>query len=357
MTEPSHSSLFEKAITVIPIDTKTYRAHLEPAWCIGKVPHGGYTASILYRTAAVHFARKYDTNIRSGRPPEPVGLQISFLRRTFTGPAILAVQEVKLGARVSTIHVTLSQEPDQAPSTNESADESGLEVKVVAYITLSSPDTEEGPVINGAWDLTPPIPPGSLAAGLIDFKALVQEGRDGAWALGPRAPIAMHAMKHLKLFSPSHTLSTKTLEERTKQVVDQWAQFTPGGKPARWSNEAVIYLADSFPVALARMGAMETTRLLALEGKEEAAKSTIEPRFYPFWYPTIMMNIDLKARLPPEGVEWLHSRVMTRTLHGNRADLDVLILDQKGTLVSTMKLGREDELTAASTSLRLNPGL
>lgn len=36
MAEPSHSWLFEKAITVIPIDTKTYGAHLEPAWCIGK---------------------------------------------------------------------------------------------------------------------------------------------------------------------------------------------------------------------------------------------------------------------------------------------------------------------------------
>lgn len=240
-----------------------------------------------------------------------------------------------MGARVSTIHVTLSQESDQTASTNESVDESDLEVKVVAYITLSSPDTEEGPVINGARDLTPSMPPGSLAAGSIDFKALSQKGRDGAWELGPRPPSAMHAMKHLKLFSPSHTLVTKTLEERTKQVVDQWAQFIPGGKPARWSNEALIYLADSFPAASARMGAMEMTRLLALEGKEEAAKSTIEPAIYPFWYPTVTMNIDLKVRLPPEGVEWLHSRVVTRTLHGSRADLDVLILDQKGRLVST----------------------
>jgi hypothetical protein len=245
------------------------------------------------------------------------------------------VQETKLGARVSTIHVTLSQKPDQPATTNESADGSDLEVKVVAYITLSPPDAEDGPAIKGTWDLTPPIPPGSLAGGLIDFTSLAEEGRDGAWLLGPQAPPTLHAMKHLKLFSPSHALLTRTLEDRTKQVVDQWAQFTPGGKPAQWSNEAVVYLADIFPMALARMGAMETSRLLALEGKGETAKNTIEPELYQFWYPTVTMNIDLKARLPPEGVQWLHSRVVTRMLRGSRADLDVLILNQKGELVST----------------------
>lgn len=96
-----------------------------------------------------------------------------------------------------------------------------------------------------------------------------------------------------------------------------------------------MYLADIFPAALTRMGAMETSRLLALEGKEEATKSTIEPELYQFWYPNVTINIDLKARLPPEGAECLHLRVVTRMLRGSRVDLDVLILDQKGELVST----------------------
>lgn len=299
------------------------------------VPHGGYTTSILYRTAAVHFARKHDSYGGQGRAPEPIGLQISFLRRTFAGPAILTVQEIKLGARISTIHVTISQKPDQLATANELPDESDLESKVVAYISLTPPDTEEGPTIEGTWKPDPPMPPGSLAEGSIDFVALAEKEKDGAWVLGPQAHSAMFAVKHSRLFSPSQSLQTKTLDHRTKQVIDQWAQFKPGGRPARWSNEAVMYLADIFPAGLARMGAMETSRLLMLEGKEGAIKSTVEPELYPFWYPTVTMNIDLKARIPPEGVEWLHSRVVTRTLRGSRADLDVMILDQKGKLVCT----------------------
>ncbi|GKZ74308.1 hypothetical protein AnigIFM60653_009929 [Aspergillus niger] len=301
MAAPAHSSLFERAITVVPIDSNNYSANLDLAWCIGK---------------------------------EPVGLQISFLRRTFSGPAILTVEEIKLGARVSTIHVTLSQKPHQASST-EPPDGRALEVNVAAYITLSPPNTEDGPVIKGAWNLSPPLPPGSLPNGWVDFKTLVQNGTDGAWALGPRAAPELHAMKHLKIYSPLQSLLPRTLEDHTNQVVDQWAQFMPGGNPAKWSNEAVMYLADIFPAALARMGAMETRRLLALQGKERTDKSTIEEGMAQFWYPTVMMNIDIKTRLPPEGVEWLHSRVVTRMLRGSRADLDVLVLDQNQELIAT----------------------
>ncbi|KAJ5380353.1 uncharacterized protein N7496_002781 [Penicillium cataractarum] len=335
MAQPSHSSLFEKAMTVIPIDSSTYSANLDPAWCIGTVPHGGYTASVLYRTATIHFARKYTTRKQLARSPEPIGLQISFLRRTFTGPAILTVQEIKLGSRVSTIHVTLSQKPNQPATTKKLAYGSELEIMVAAFITMSPPDTEQGPVIKGLWDLSPPMPHGSLSDGSIDFKALAEDGIDGTWVLCPQTPPALHAAKHLRIFSPSHTLSAMRLEDRTKQIVDQWAQFAPGGKPAKWSNEAVLYLADMFPAALTRMEAMETSRLLALEGETGSAKSMMEVPFGQFWFPTVTMNVDLKTRLPPQGVEWLHSRVVTRMLRGSRADLDVMILDQKGELIAT----------------------
>ncbi|KAL4746202.1 thioesterase-like superfamily-domain-containing protein [Aspergillus terricola var. indicus] len=255
MTEPSHSFVFEKAIAVTPIDANSYSAYLDPAWCIGKA----------------HL------------------LQITFQRRTFAGPAFLTVQEIKLGARVSTIHRTKPV------------------VKVLAYITLAPPDTEESPRVRGA----------------------------GPWTdLSP---------------GPSSTLLPKTIEERAKQVVDQWAQFAPSGTPARWSNEAVVYLADIFPAALDRMGAMEATRLLTTDASENTSagpagksgsaalngRATTDQGLVRFWYPTVTMNIDLKTRLPSSGVEWLHSRVVTRMVRGSSADLEVLILDQDGELVAT----------------------
>ncbi|GAD94771.1 hypothetical protein NFIA_012520 [Paecilomyces variotii No. 5] len=342
MSEPCHSSFFEKAISVVPINSNTYSAQLDPAWCIGKesiiclstVPHGGYTTSILYRTVAAYFAHKNSTKKRWSRTPEPIGLQISFLRRTFAGPAILTVQDVKLGQRVSTIHVSLSQKRENSNATKGLGDADELEVKVVAYITVSPPDMEEGPVVKGTWNLSPPWPHGSLPGGLVDFKKLTENNRDGDWVRSRRPPPVLTAAKHLEIYSPSSTLLPRTLEEQTKEVVDQWARFTPNGKPAKWSNEAVMYVADMFPEALGRMGAMETSRLLAIEG-EGNAKGTAQAEKGPFWYPSVTMNIDLKNRIPPQGVEWLHSRVVTRMIRGGRADLDVVILDENRELVAT----------------------
>ncbi|KAL2813778.1 thioesterase-like superfamily-domain-containing protein [Aspergillus cavernicola] len=335
MAEPCHSSIFEKAIAVMPIDANTYSAHLDPSWCIATVPHGGYTASILYRTAATHFAQKAAAGKnRPGRSQEPIGLQISFQRRTFAGPAIMTVQEIKLGARLSTIHVTLSQTKDESAAATKARDrDDELEVKVLAYITLSLPDIEESSSpVKGTWDLSPPSPPGSLRGGLINFNALAADGIDGDWKSGPVAPRALHAAKHLKLYSPSATLFPKTVEERATQVVDQWARLVPGGTAARWSNEAVVYLTDLSLAALDRLGAMERT---ATGTGEDTAKVTTGTGLVQFWYPTVSMNIDLKTRLPLQGVEWLHSRVVTRMLRGSRADLEVLILDQNGELVAT----------------------
>ncbi|KAL4762138.1 thioesterase family protein [Aspergillus foveolatus] len=318
MTEPSHSSIFEKAIAVTPIDADTYSAYLDPA-------------CVLYRTAATHFARKHtatDAEPRRGqwqgriRSPEPIAFQITFQRRTFAGPAILTVQEIKLGARVSTIHVTLSQTPDEDDAAG-SEDRTKLEVKVLAYITLAPPDMEEGPGVRGAgpWtDLASGLPQGSLRGGAIDFKALAEDERDGEWRAGPPAPPSLHAAKHLKVYSPSSTLMPKTVEERAGQAVDQWAQFSPGGTPARWSNEAVVTSA----------GPAEKSGGAALFGRVTTDQGLMQ-----FWYPTVTMNIDLKTRLPPGGVEWLYSRVVTRMVRGSRADLEVLILDQEGELVAT----------------------
>jgi acyl-CoA thioesterase FadM len=84
---------------------------------------------------------------------------------------------------------------------------------------------------------------------------------------------------------------------------------------------------------------MEETAVLRAAGGSTGAgtgsKVATGEGLVQFWYPTVTMNIDLKSRLPREGVEWLHTRVITRMLRGSRADLEVLILDQDGGLVAT----------------------
>lgn len=247
------------------------------------------------------------------------------MRRTTIGPAILKVQDVKIGSRVSTIHVTLLQAPDSAAPEK-------LEVKAVAYINASPSETESGPSYEGVWGLEPAPAVGSGPDGSVNLSALAQNQEDGNWMrLGLPHP-AMFALRNTELYGP-RIASPATVESHAEKVVDQWARFAPFGKVVRWSNEAVVFLLDVFPAALERLGALEALRISdenASRGKLSSNEGT-----GPFWYPTVTLNIDLKTRLPAEGVEWLYSRVETRMLRNSRADLEVTVLDPKGGLMAT----------------------
>ena len=53
-----------------------------------------------------------------------------------------------------------------------------------------------------------------------------------------------------------------------------------------------------------------------------------------FWYPTLLLNIDIKKSLPEEGVEWLFSRVVTKQIKNGRMDIEITILDEGGEIVA-----------------------
>ncbi|PYH96980.1 hypothetical protein BO71DRAFT_481566 [Aspergillus ellipticus CBS 707.79] len=319
MSPPAHGPAFEAAIQVTPLTSHRYSAHLQDAWCIGSVPHGGYTSSVLYRLALVHFAQTHPT-LYNG-PATPISMQLAFLRRTAIGPAVLTVQDTKLGARTSTVQVTLSQPPERkkaASNDNREREAQDLEVKVVGYITVSPAHAEVGLTTVTGWKLSPPPPPGSQPDGTVHLAALGDTGRDGAWArfITP-FPSFRRATAHAELYGPDPA-SASASGQRT--VVDQWARFQPeGDTTARWTNEALVYLTDLFPGALAGFDDMATS------GDQGQARR---------WYPTVTLNVDLKQRLPAEGVEWLYSRVQTKLVRDGRTDLDVTVLDERGEVVA-----------------------
>ncbi len=53
-----------------------------------------------------------------------------------------------------------------------------------------------------------------------------------------------------------------------------------------------------------------------------------------FWYPTLLLNLDVKKALPDEGVEWLFVRVDTKQIKNGRMDLDIVIMDAAGDIVA-----------------------
>ncbi|PWY77175.1 hypothetical protein BO94DRAFT_538032 [Aspergillus sclerotioniger CBS 115572] len=295
----------------------TERSYLDPLALIKypTVPHGGYTTSIIYRLVLVHFAQTHPTLYNE--PATPISMQLAFLRRTATGPAVLMIQDTKLGKRTSTVHVTLLQPLERKKPTPPSPGEEELEVKVAGYITVSPAHAEVGFSAVTGWNLSPPPPRGSKPDGAVDLLALAATGRDGAWKR-LNAPFLSfrRATKQTEFFGPELGSAPG------RMVAEQWARFRPEGDvTARWTNEALVYLTDMFPTALA--------------GFDEAAAEASGRRGQAqHWYPTVTLNIDLKRRLPAEGVEWLYSRVHSKLVQDGRTDLDVTLVNERGEVVA-----------------------
>lgn len=52
------------------------------------------------------------------------------------------------------------------------------------------------------------------------------------------------------------------------------------------------------------------------------------------WYPTLLLNLDVKKALPAEGVRWLYQRVQAKSIKNGRYDLEIIIKDETGDLVA-----------------------
>jgi Thioesterase-like superfamily len=325
---PPHTQIFEDATAVTPLSSHEYATNLHPHWAIGAgilslslslslysstikltsiVPHGGYTLSILHRLATTHFKHTHPT--RHSADPMPISMQMSFLRRTAVGPAFLSVEDAKLGARTSTIHVRLSQVDPQN-------DQQRI-VKVVGYITVSDPVADVGVSSPSAWALYPP-PPAGGPPGL--------EG-DEVWKV--TAP-----NRYSKFRTVEHQTVTFGPERRGRRagVCDQWTRLHTvdldsahrEGNMGKWTTEAAVFLSDWYPAALAELGEE------ALSAANKDGKQGMTP---PFWYPTVTLSIDFKKRLPPGGVDWLYTRIAMKTVRNGRLDIEAIVLDEQGDIV------------------------
>ncbi|KAI1456380.1 thioesterase-like superfamily-domain-containing protein [Annulohypoxylon moriforme] len=294
---------FAEATAITAVDSHTYTSNFNTEWCVGSVPHGGVVTSVFLRVAATHFR----TTLAKQNQPHTVSLHLEFLRRTQEGPATLTVRDIKLGRQTSTIHVTLSQD--------------GRE-EVVGYLTHSNIDAETGLSLKTLWSLEPPPPPPPA-----NPSALLTGGKDPNWIEHTDKPFP-------KFRKISHRV--RTLLPLKGQVmpglIDEWLRLDSG---ENFTNESIGLVCDHFP-----------TVLEDLWRKAEGDKP-----FPPFWYPTVVLNLDIKKLLPPEGVDWLFVRVRTKSIKNGRMDLEVVILDKAGEIVAlshhvALVVGSERNLAA-----------
>ncbi|KAF4908973.1 hypothetical protein CGCF415_v006216 [Colletotrichum fructicola] len=287
---------FDDATQVTKVDSKVYLANLASAWCIGSVPNGGYVASVILRAASLHLAARGQ--------PDTISAHFEYPNRTEVGPAILIVEEVKLGRNLSTVHITLYQHEllQSAPWFSAKSRRN-----VLAYLTNARISLEKGLTLDSGWTMTPPPKP-------VDFAALSLD-EDPHWfrrdKMTARAVSFARAHNNLEHYVPR--------EGVRRGMADMWLRFKAG---QRFTNASLGYIADAYPTIV------EAWR--PRRGEEQTPFRSDEM----FWYPTLSLNLDVKRSLPENGVEWLFIRCLAKVIQNGRLDLEVIILDQDQNVVA-----------------------
>jgi acyl-coenzyme A thioesterase PaaI-like protein len=269
-------------------------------------PHGGYLLAILHRLVTTHFARTHPTLHNSAA--WPITMQISYLHRSDVGPALLTIRDVKLGRRTSTVHVALSQ--------------NGKE-KVAGYVTVSDELADEGITLPTRWELNPA--PVASGPPVVDERGEVVGASSRVW----RRVRVDEGDEEYRRVAMQSMVYVPAVQEGEYSVLDQWTRLWPGGErggKARWTDEAAAHLLDIFP------GALMSMEKAVAGGRKGEGKDEVQA----MWFPTVVLNVDFKRRLPEEGVEWLYSRVSMKSVLNGRTDIGVEMLDEEGRLVAVM---------------------
>lgn len=249
--------------------------------------------TVFLRVAETHFK----STLASQNQPHTIALHLDFLRRTEAGDALFTVVDKKLGRQASVIHITLSQ---------------GSREEVVGYITHSNMHAESGVSFSTGYALDPP--PVS-----VDLARLARDD-DENWVQEPSMPFAgfRKASSKTRFYFPRRG-------QTVMRMADEWIRLRNG---ERWTRATLGYVADMFPMPVE---AFITRDDAATAG--DAAADGGKKRMAKFWYPTVLLNMDIKKPLPDEGVEWLFSRVAVKQIKNGRMDIEVVTMDAEGDVV------------------------
>ena len=328
------SLTFADVTPIQQVSSHSYSIDLGDEWCIGNgtnsvllviasptypmvmmvlltspnaVPNGGYVTSCFLLAARTHMSKTHSARSE----PHPINLHLEFLRRTSARQAIFKVKDVKLGSRISNLHLTLEQEQENGK----------VQVAVEGYITMSNIAKESGLSLPTRFELHPvPIS--------VDLPTLGSKGEDQNWALrrNQAFPQFRRASQNIEIHLEK---PDQRPTDRPISILDQWVRFCPLKKPGKWTNDCFGFVVDMFPQIV-------ESYINAERGESDLHEKAPDPKNprKTFWYPTLSLNLDVKQLLPVEGIEWLFVRMEAKKIHNGRLDLMITVLDERGDIVA-----------------------
>ena len=293
---------FAEATACQQVDSHTYTVDLQPDWVIGTVPHGGYVTAAFLTAVAKHFRG----TLKKQGQPHTITFHLDFLRRTQIGFATFQIKDVKLGRQTSITHVTLIQD--------------GRE-EVVGYFTNSNISTESGVTYPTHWELHPKAVP------ITDFSTL-EAGKEPNWGERKTWP-----------FVDFRKASTKVRSwfprggQHSPACLDMWYCFKD--PDSKFTNESLGFICDTFPQIIESyvLGGLDCYSVDFEQKYSAEEQKKIMNHKARMWYPTLMLNVEIKKALPEEGVRWLFVRLQSKAIKNGRYDLEVLVMDAEGDLV------------------------
>ncbi|KAI1372089.1 thioesterase family protein [Hypoxylon crocopeplum] len=319
-SKPKQSFIpFSKATKIEKLDSLTYRANLDETFCIGAVPNGGYAGSCMLAAANAHLSPRGQ--------PDTLTVHFEYPGQTSPGPAIIVIDDVKLSRRLSTLHITLwqggllPQAPWITPSVSRRI--------ALAYATNINFSTFTGMSMPTGYEGTPAaaLPP------VPDFEALKSKDSDETWEeikMPKAATLVQRSLLNWRFYLPREG-------PLTPGVLDMWIRMASG---ERITQGALPYVVDSFPFNLHTFLAAPELRALLEASQKGATDAQAEDvrekdrQRATLWFPTVVMNLEVKAMLPEEGVEWLAVRVTSKQIKDGKFDLEVLVRDVEGEMVA-----------------------
>lgn len=266
-------------------------------------------ASCLLRAASLH--------LEASGQKDVLNAHFQFLSRTEIGPAIIIIEDVKLGRQLSTLHATLYQRfllPHAPWNTPRSTRK-----EITVYLTMTDLNKENGVSLPMGFTLQHPFAPPPRP----DFAAL-KEDRDPNWVcfrFPKGSPLGYaRCLQNCAYYDPRASQPSKT-------PIDKWVRLASG---ERFKAASLGFVSDCWPYVV------EAHRPSKKEAEEKARRGESVP-FAPdtrFWYPTVVLNLEVKKALPAEGIEWLQVRVQSKQVRNGRMDLEVLLFDEQGDLVA-----------------------